>query len=163
MLAARFDPSQIPLRDIHLPDAVAFWPLAFGWWVLAGLVVAVIAVLGFRYYASRRHRAAKRALQKAMATLRAGEEPVSCAQNVSTTMRRFVMTITDDPDRVAGLAGERWLGFLDSRWEHTDFTRGAGRALVSAPYVAGGSLKREHCLELGLVCMDWVKAQPVRY
>ena len=158
-----FDPTQIPLRDIHLPEAVAFWPLAFGWWILAGLLVVAVAVLGFRYYASRRHRAARRALEKAMATLRAGAEPVTCAQRVSTTMRRFAMTITDDPDSVAGLAGERWLDFLDSRWEQADFTEGSGRALLTAPYVAGGSLKREQCLELGLVCVDWVKAQPVRY
>ena len=34
------------LRDIHLPEAVSWWPLAPGWWVLAGLVaVAIMALL----------------------------------------------------------------------------------------------------------------------
>ena len=158
-----FDPSQIPLRDIHLPDPVAFWPLAFGWWILAGLAMVALVVLGLRYYAARRHRAARRALQKAMTTLRSGEEPVLCAQRVSTTMRRFAMTVTEEPESVAGLAGQPWLDFLDSRWEEAHFTQGAGRALVTAPYLAGGRLQQEHCLELGLVCIDWVKAQPVRY
>ena len=27
------DPEQIPLRDLHLPEAIGLWPLAPGWWV----------------------------------------------------------------------------------------------------------------------------------
>ena len=27
------DPQQIPLRDLHLPDAISWWPLAPGWWL----------------------------------------------------------------------------------------------------------------------------------
>ncbi len=26
------EPSELPLRDLHLPDAVGWWPLAPGWW-----------------------------------------------------------------------------------------------------------------------------------
>ncbi len=28
------------LRDLHLPQAVADWPPALGWWLLAGLVLS---------------------------------------------------------------------------------------------------------------------------
>ncbi len=158
-----FDPGQIPLRDIHLPDAIAWWPLAYGWWILGGLMLVAVTVLAVRYYAGRRHRAARKALRKAMDVLRAGGDPVLTAQRVSVTLRRFAMTVSDDADLVAGLAGESWVAFLDSRWERSDFTSGAGRYLLSAPYVAGGSLKREYCLELGLTCLAWVRAQAVRY
>jgi len=157
-----FDPSQIPLRDIHLPDAVAWWPLAFGWWILGGLVLTMVVSLAIRFYATRRHRAARRALHEALGALGAGEDPVRCAQGVSMTLRRFAMTVSGDPDRVAGLAGEGWLAFLDSCWEQTDFTHGPGRRLLSAPYTTAGSLEREHCRELGLLCIAWIKAQPVR-
>jgi hypothetical protein len=34
------------LRDIHLPEAVSWWPLAPGWWVLAALLVAGFAYTG---------------------------------------------------------------------------------------------------------------------
>ena len=27
----------LPLRDLHLPDAIGWWPLAPGWWVLIAL------------------------------------------------------------------------------------------------------------------------------
>ena len=157
-----FDPSTIPLRDIHLPEAISWWPLAFGWWLLAGLALVAVVAFAVRFYATRRHRAARRALREAVEALRAGEEPVFCAQQVSTTLRRFAMTMNEDPDGVAGLVGEGWLAFLDSCWEETAFSRGAGRLLLSAPYTTVGTLEREHCLELGSVCLEWIKAQPVR-
>ena len=157
-----FDPSQIPLRDIHLPDAVPFWPLAFGWWILVGAVVVALVWAGIRWYAGRRHRAAAGALNRALDDLRAGRDPIDCAQRLSTTLRRFAMTVSDDPDSVAGLTGEPWLAFLDSRWEQNEFADGPGRLLLSAPYRHVGGLKPEQCLELGTVCIAWVRAQPVR-
>jgi hypothetical protein len=36
------------LRDIHLPEAVSWWPLAFGWWALTAICLLSIA-LSLRY------------------------------------------------------------------------------------------------------------------
>ena len=34
------DPTQLPLRDLHLPETIGWWPLAPGWWfAIAALVV----------------------------------------------------------------------------------------------------------------------------
>ena len=33
--------NELPLRDIHLPDAVSWWPPAIGWWLLAIIIVAL--------------------------------------------------------------------------------------------------------------------------
>ena len=38
------DPEQIPLRDLHLPEAIGWWPLAPGWWIL--IAIALVG-LGF--------------------------------------------------------------------------------------------------------------------
>jgi|TARA_B110000263_G_C15287248_1_gene501458 hypothetical protein len=157
-----FDPTDMPLRDIHLPDAVSWWPLAFGWWILVSIIFIGIIVFAIRFHAARRQRVARRGIQKVIDALHAGQNPVLCAQQVSTIMRRFAMTISDEPDVVAGLAGQDWLAFLDASWGGTSFTRGEGRLLLSAPYKDEGGLDQKHCLELGLLCMTWIKAQPVR-
>ena len=100
-----FDPSQIPLRDIHLPEAITWWPPAVGWWVLAGAALLITAGFAVRYVRYRPHRTALKALNAALAALRSGGDPAACAQAVSTVVRRLAMTLSPDPNRVAGLAG----------------------------------------------------------
>jgi hypothetical protein len=43
------------LKDIHLPDAVSWWPLAPGWWILGALLVAGLAYTG--HFLWQRHHA----------------------------------------------------------------------------------------------------------
>ena len=155
------DPGQLPLRDIHLPEAIGWWPPAFGWWILAGAVLVALGLWALRYRAAWRHRAATAELKVALEALRAGADPALCAQRLSTALKRFAMTLSNQPERVAGLTGEPWLAYLDSRWEREAFTQGAGRGLLSAPWVGAGRLDRERCLELGLLCQAWVESQKV--
>ena len=39
------DPQAIPLRGLHLPDAVGWWPLAPGWWLLGALLAVGCGML----------------------------------------------------------------------------------------------------------------------
>ena len=42
------------LRDIHLPEAVSWWPLAPGWWVLGTLLIAGLAYM-VHFFWQRHH------------------------------------------------------------------------------------------------------------
>jgi uncharacterized protein DUF4381 len=167
------DFSQLPLHDIHLPGAVAWWPPAFGWWLLAALVLGALGACAVHYYRGRHHRTALRALHRVRTALEQGAEPVGCLQSVSTVLRRFAMTTAQhgsrrDPiaadapsgEQVAGLVGERWLKYLDSRWQRDAFMRGAGRLLLAAPYARPSSVERLKALELTALCSEWLKGQP---
>lgn len=162
------DVSSLPLRDIHLPGPIGWWPPAIGWWLLAALVLVGLAFYALRYYQSRHRRVALKSLQRARAALEQGVEPVVCLQNVSTVLRRFAMT-TAARDReaelaaeqdVPGLIGPRWLAYLDSRWQRDVFVSGAGRALLAAPYARPNSIERGAALELTALCAEWLSAQP---
>jgi hypothetical protein len=162
------DYTQLPLRDIHLPGAIGWWPPAPGWWLVAALVLAAIALYAVHYYRGRHKRVALRALTRVRAALEQGAEPVACLQNVSTILRRFAMTSVAAPRAgdgaaaldVPGLIGERWLEYLDGRWERTEFTAGLGRQLLAAPYTRPNSVERTAALELTGLCTAWLAAQP---
>ena len=170
------DFTRLPLRDIHLPDLISWWPPAPGWWLVCALALLGVVAFGLYYRIGRHRRAALRSLGKARAALEHGAEPVECLQRVSTTLRRFAMTTADQQtvaalravdgvadrpgsDEVAGLTGQRWLRYLDSRWKRDEFSRGAGRLLLAAPYARPETVDRQHALDLTALCADWLSAQ----
>lgn len=158
------DFSQLPLRDIHLPGAVGWWPPALGWWLLAGVLLAALVVLGIQWFRGRHRRVALRAIGRVRVALEQGAEPVACLQSVSTVLRRFAMTTAAArpapvESDVPGLIGESWLEYLDSRWGRTDFAGGPGRALLAAPYARPNSIARTTALELTALSAAWLAAQ----
>jgi hypothetical protein len=161
------DVSSLPLRDIHLPGPVGWWPPAVGWWLLAALALVGVALYALRYYQSRHRRVALKSMQRVRAALEQGVEPVVCLQNVSTVLRRFAMTTAarernneSAAQDVPGLIGQHWLAYLDSRWQRETFVSGAGRALLAAPYARPNSIERGTALELTALCAEWLRAQP---
>ena len=158
------DFSQLPLRDIHLPGAVGWWPPALGWWLLAGVLIVALVIAGIQWFRGRHRRVALRAIGRVRLALEQGAEPVACLQGVSTVLRRFAMTTatartTFAEPEVPGLIGEPWLKYLDSRWGRTDFAGGSGRALLAAPYARPNSIARTAALELTALSAAWLAAQ----
>ena len=57
--------TQLPLKDIHLPETIGWWPPAIGWWLLAVL----IPLLLFGLYRLYKHLTRKTALKAAKKNL----------------------------------------------------------------------------------------------
>lgn len=151
--------SQLPLRDIHLPGDVGWWPPALGWWIVAAVAAAALAYAVYSYVSRRRERAAANAIRRVVARLDSGAEPVSCVQQISAVLRRFVISAHAADEPVAGLTGRRWLEYLDSRWERAEFAGGPGRELVVAPYAPAGRVSAESARNLARLSLEWVDAQ----
>jgi len=152
------DFSQLPLRDIHLPEAVGWWPPAIGWWLLLGSLLVAAAVAWLLYHRRYRERAAIRGLQAVAAALAGGAAPVVCIQRISMILRRFVMSVAESKS-VAGLAGDDWLKFLDERWGRDEFSAGIGRVLIYGPYAPPDRVSADDVTALNSLCLDWVRAQ----
>jgi hypothetical protein len=157
-----FDPSTLPLRDIHLPGAIGWWPPAFGWWVLAAVLLGLVLAAALRLWRQRRHRAACRALEAIIASLEAGAEPARCAQEASVVLRRFAMTVDSDSPEVAGLTGERWFEYLARLGKDSKLAEGKGQLLLDTPYRSPDRVTLEEARDLCRLCVDWVRAQPAR-
>jgi hypothetical protein len=131
------DPTQIPLRDLHLPDVIGWWPLAPGWWLVIALVVVGLGLL-LRSGVRRRARGAARrhALRQFMRSRSAYADhgnPVRLGIEVSEILRRAMLAYAPRSD-VAGLTGDAWLAWLDRDLAEPRFSQGAGRELLELPY-----------------------------
>ena len=54
------DETTLPLRDLHLPDPIGWWPLAPGWWFVLVLVAGGLAYLASLALKKWRHNAPRR-------------------------------------------------------------------------------------------------------
>lgn len=131
------DPEQIPLRDLHLPEMIGWWPLAPGWWLVIGLVLIALSMLLRRYLRQRAHGVARRHALRQLDDLLAHYEQhrnvVRFASQVSELLRRTMLAYASRKE-VAGLTGEQWLVWLDRDLAHPQFVSGPGRKLIELPY-----------------------------
>jgi hypothetical protein len=131
------DPEQIPLRDLHLPEAVGWWPLAPGWWVLLGIAAVVVLLLlrkaWIRWREDAARRVALRELTRVESAYRESPNPVLLATRLSELLRRTMLAYSPRKE-VAGLTGPEWLAWLDRGLDEKPFTQGPGKTLKELPY-----------------------------
>jgi hypothetical protein len=124
------DPTQIPLRGLHLPDAV-------GWWLVIALLVLGFGLL-LRNALQRRSRSAARRhalrqLDQYTSAFAEHGNAITLGIEVSELLRRAMLAYAPRAD-VAGLTGEAWLAWLDRDLAQPQFLKGAGRTLLDLPY-----------------------------
>lgn len=144
------------LRGYHLPAPPSWWPPAPGWWVLAGLVVLLIALLGWWALRRYRRRAAARQARDELVDLQTRLEQqgdrAAFVRGLSKLLRRYAMVVFSRR-RVAALAGEQWLAFLDDHGGGERFRNGPGRQLIEAPYRRDSEIDPDTLVQL---VGDWV-------
>ncbi len=132
------DPSALPLRGIHLPQATGWWPPAPGWWLLSGLVALAVIMLVLLRERRRQRRysainMAKEELKEIQRQYDLHPHPRRCVQSISALLRRLCISVFPRM-QTASLTGEAWLAFLDGLSEQKPFSATVGQVLISAPY-----------------------------
>lgn len=97
------------LSDIHIPDKVSLWPLAWGWWlaiIITVILIATISVGLYRFLTARRVK--KLALQELDQLPR--EHPNLNAE-VNQLLKRVALCYFPDVP-IAALYGQQWSEFL---------------------------------------------------
>lgn len=133
------DPEQIPLRDLHLPEAIGWWPLAPGWWVVIALAAVGLIFLVRRFLRTRARGAARRyallQLKELTAEFEQHRDAVAFSSALSALLRRTMLAYAPRHE-VAGLTGDEWLQWLDKDLDQPRFQSEAGRKLLELPYLA---------------------------
>lgn len=151
------------LRAYHLPDAVAWWPPAPGWWLLGLILLLSLTGLGWWLMRRRRRHAAARAAARELAALHArlaaqggGADTgvaAAFARDLSKLLRRYAIAAFPRRD-VAALTGEQWLRFLDRHGGDGQFQAGPGKALAEAPYQRAADVAPE---QLAALVERWIR------
>jgi hypothetical protein len=162
------EPGATVLRDIHDLDAIPWWPLAPGWWYLAGLVGLLLLSFGIRYWliynagwlgwrgdARRQLRQLRKALASKALT---SEDTHAVAGRLSELLRRIAM-VRSGRQQAAGLTGDTWLQWL-AEHDSTAFNwEQHGQILLTAPYMPPTmSVERKQLLTLIRAATRWIDA-----
>lgn len=126
------------LKDIHLPEAISWWPPAPGWWL-----VTLLVPLGFGFGAlflwqrvqkNRYRKEGLKELEDIFVKAHEMEETVFL-QEISKIMRRVAIQ-SYGREKVSSLTGKKWLQFLDETGKTSQFSAGDGTVLGTALYQA---------------------------
>jgi hypothetical protein len=147
-------PPDLPLRDIHLPTPVSWWPPAPGWWLLSGLVLILVLLLWLLLRYRRRRRLRRLALRQLTELARLADTEL--AAPLSRLLRQAALSHFP-PRETAGLQGQAWLEFLDRPFKDQPFSKGVGRCLADAPYRPPTQVETGALLSL---CQAWLKKLP---
>jgi len=153
----------LPLRDIHLPNDISWWPPAVGWWIVTGLLLLLIALVVWlyrRYQGHRLQREALQALNSIQDQFDNERDEQRLIQSLSVWLRRVCISYYPAAE-VAGLTGIDWLQFLDKNLSETSspqaFSEGVGRLILSAPYRKRSTVNGPELLAL---CRTWIMKFP---
>ncbi len=126
------DPLQ-QLRDVHLPPDPAWWPPAFGWWLLVLLILAGVLWAAYRAIRSYRKRAPIRSARALLTDLfdayKAGQLTATEYLHQGNELLKRLLVRGFGRQEYARLSGDNWLAELDRVSESQNFTTGSGRVL----------------------------------
>lgn len=113
------------LKDIHLPEAPGFFPLAPGWYIslaLVGLmIIFLVTFLRRKWIAGRPKREALHLLADLQTDfIRTGDSQQASAKTDQLLKR--VALVYFPRTEVAGLYGEQWIDFLNKTSKKIDFS-----------------------------------------
>ena len=152
------DPQQsLQLHDIHIPGDPSIWPLAIGWWILIAITLLLLIYLFKKIRRQLKIKNQKKILREEYSQLEKKLENSPDKNSIAEAnilLRRFALAYYPG-NNIASLTGNDWLSFLDQSGNTQEFSRGAGRILIDAPY-RSGQLENYNGEEFVPLIRNWV-------
>ena len=143
------------LKDIHLPQAISDWPLAYGWWLSLALIVITITLSIVVYFKQRKKNAVKRSalalLDRQFIQFKANNDSQLFLQQCNQILKRYCLT--HYPEAVS-LSGPRWTNFLIRHSEKAFFDDPLAKAISQGLYQNHCQYNAENMYQ---ACVSWIK------
>lgn len=153
------NPEELPLRDIHLPAPIGWWPPAPGWWILLAILVGILLWLLWKWWKYQPpqqldwFRLAKAELDSLQTLHR--DEPLILLRELSVLLRRVAIS-RYGRGQVAGLTGTEWLDFLDQKVGKNLFKGKFDSLLTEMPYRASAEAETRALI---VAIYEWLALQ----
>lgn len=128
----------LPLRDIHLPASVSWWPLAPGWWMV--LILAVLIPLVILWLRKRRQKiivkkAAASALHAVLQDYAQHQNQGQLLRELTALCRRIALSYYPR-EQVAGITGAAWMQTLNQLTAEPVLNARSQQLLTQGAYMA---------------------------
>jgi hypothetical protein len=131
------------LKDIHLPEAISWWPLAPGWYGLMLLIVCLVISLVYMAHKRAMYSRPKKQALALLATYKQAYERDCNAQltsaRISELLKRVALVYYPRAE-VAGLQGMSWVDFLNTTSKKLDF-KPIANMLLESPFKLGETVQ----------------------
>lgn len=146
------------LKDIYLPARVSqWWPLAYGWWLLLGLIVlAFIIFLIILHFRKKRNSYKDSIINDFRMAIEETQQnkPKEVLQNISVYLKRVALQKFPN-QQIKTLHGEQWLDFLDSKMKNQNFKNTKANMLVNCYRAV--ELDKQTLNEILTVSEQWLR------
>ena len=153
--------NQLPLRDIHLPDAISIWPPAPGWWLLLLLLILLAVLLPklIRYLKQPKpNKLALAEFKQIKNQFTQQQNHQQLARDLSALLRRIGLTYYSR-EQVASLTGDAWQQQLNGLNPQQPLIDGFINTISTAAYQPDPELDAQSLLNS---CEQWLKNLPRR-
>jgi len=152
--------NSLPLRDIHLPDPVSWWPPAMGWWLL--LLLGIVLVWGIFLLVRKLKKpilkkSAKAEIDKVLEEYSRQGDKLVLIQNLSIALRRIGISYLPR-NEVAGLSGQEWYNRINQLVRNDRLTDETVQLLSTGPYQKTPELNDDQLQVLIRQVEKWVAA-----
>lgn len=139
------------LRDIHLPDGVDAWPLAYGWWVVLALIVGILLFIWL--FSFLRKKSKKLYALHLLKNIHCNNT-LDSAVEMSKILRRIC--VYKYPD-AAILFGQEWIDFLNNN-SKAKLEPKSAQLLMDAPYISekNALFVSDDIVKLRQFCQKWI-------
>ncbi|MBK2259012.1 DUF4381 domain-containing protein [Francisella philomiragia] len=146
------------LKDIYLPAKVSqWWPLAYGWWLLLGLIVLTFIIfLIILHFRKKRNSYKDSIVNDFRRTIEETQQnkPKEALQNISVYLKRVALQKFPNQE-IKTLHGEQWLEFLDSKMKKQNFKNTKANMLANSYRAI--ELDRQTLNEILTVAEQWLR------
>lgn len=123
------------MHELASPEPVPWWPQTPGWWIVAGWLLAVLALAAWQLIKRRRRNRYRRIALAEINSLAARRDmqPDESAQHIAAVLKRTAL-VAYPRTEVASLHGAEWARFLVESAGNDAQIAAAANLLASAAY-----------------------------